>query len=325
MDSDTDTGFSAIPNPIACGWTDGREIGQGKDRLRLTMSAAAATVIINRAHAERRGVVRPLTPRDFEGEKLYTEAVDPSVEYVNLRSALHELQNMASVKGFWLYAMYFAFFLGLHYYRFDLEQGQATIDWYNQAIHDDYDLSASDDNGWCLGGFDLDCFTPFEEVGDDEGLETFVKSDLSRYIKGVYNYCPSCEIGARWLPPRPRLLLLLLRLQLLSLRPLLGAPLVGAAPRAGCCSGGAAPLGVPCLARMPGLPPAALRGRVRVVRACGRLRAGSMELLPAAWGAGAGLSRSAGDGLSRSRSTLRRGPGALLLLGSCRVLGCALS
>jgi hypothetical protein len=162
--------------------------------------AAVAAIMLGRAHSRReQASTFDALPRVSNGP-----AIDPELPYVNLRSVLASIEAMASFKGWMLYCAYFAFFFGASYRRFDIAAGQETIAWFTDAVSSDYDLIASDDNGWCLdrSNFGLDCYTSFGDRSTVEDLHGFLQHDLSRYLAGIKSYCPDCQIGARALRAR---------------------------------------------------------------------------------------------------------------------------
>ncbi|KAG8462396.1 hypothetical protein KFE25_012216 [Diacronema lutheri] len=166
--------------------------------------SAATMIVLNRLktrrlEARRARDVLPVPPAQVAAI-LSPENQRKAARFVNLRQAHFYLESKAALKGFALYAWFFAFFFALWFHRFDITDGHETLTWYADAIQSDYDVAESDSPGWCLpglleGGASLDCYTKFTDLRTEAELISFIKYDLTRYISGVKKYCPECGIA----------------------------------------------------------------------------------------------------------------------------------
>lgn len=115
---------------------------------------------------------------------------------VPVRKVLHDFEQREGARGFITYTIFFAIYFALNAYRFDASEGRRTITWFNEALKSQYDLVADETNGWCAwdaGG--LECYEPYLERADIDGLEHFLESDLTQVVSGILEYCDECLIG----------------------------------------------------------------------------------------------------------------------------------
>ena len=101
--------------------------------------SAATMIVLNRLktrrlEARRARDVLPVPPAQVAAI-LSPENQRKAARFVNLRQAHFYLESKAALKGFALYAWFFAFFFALWFHRFDITDGHETLTWCAPAEH----------------------------------------------------------------------------------------------------------------------------------------------------------------------------------------------
>mmetsp|Transcript_27181 Transcript_27181/g.67031 ORF Transcript_27181/g.67031 Transcript_27181/m.67031 type:complete len:385 (+) Transcript_27181:188-1342(+) len=139
---------------------------------------------------------RRAQPHPFADKDLRVAEVEQGDVLVPIRMALEHLETREGSRGLVLFALFFSMYFCHTSEALDAPQGRKTLKWYADAIKSKYDLTATDENGFCaVTDFGFECYTPFVERNSVEEVLEFLEHDLGIVMRGIKEFCPTCLIG----------------------------------------------------------------------------------------------------------------------------------